>query len=474
MIKLLSKTETEVKLNLKLSAEEWNNYINEAYEATKGKFNVAGFRKGKVPKNVIEKTYGPSIFYDEAINKAINKEYGAYLMENKEIEPYTQPELAVKQVNSEGFETEISVALAPKCTLGKYKGLGLKVKANTIKDSEVEAALKQEQEKLARFDTTKAASRNGDIVNINFEGFMDGVAFEGGKAEKFDLELGSHQFIEGFEEQLVGLKAGEEKDVVVTFPADYHAENLANKKATFKCKVNEVKAKVLPELNDKFASDVSEFNTLEEYKNSIKEQLLHDKEHHAAHELEDEIVDKIVEGSRFSIAPVVIEEEYEHHLEDVKNRIREQTGLDVATYCKYVHVDEEKFNADRKAESEKMIKMRLALTEIINAEKFSVEKEDIINALREHNANMTAEAAEKYFGKLDAERKNMVANDAMMHKILHFLVEVNTTTTAGTEAKPSEAKKPTAAKSAPAAKKPATTTAKKSTTASAKKTSAKE
>ncbi len=425
MIKLTSKTDTELNLELKLSGEEWNNYVNMAYESTKNKFNVAGFRKGKVPRNIIEKTYGANIFYDEAINKVLGKEYGDYLTKNKDINPYNNPEVEVKEIGESGFVANLKTILAPTCTLGAYKGLNIKAKANTVKAEEIEEALKAEQNKLARFEKTNEASKIGDIVNINFEGFVNSVAFEGGKAENFDLELGSKQFIDGFEEQLVGLKEGENKDVKVKFPAEYHAENLANKDAIFKCKVNEVKAKIVPELNDKFASDVSEFNTLDEYKKDLKEKILKEKNHHSQHDLEDEIVDKIVEGSKYTIAKEVLEDETHHHIHDVEDRISRETGLDVDTYCKYARIDKEKFYADRKLEAEKVLKMRMALGEIIKAEKFNVEKTDIINALKEHNENLTDEAAEKYFAKLDADRQNMLANDAMMHKLLHFLTEQN-------------------------------------------------
>ncbi len=426
MIKLTSKTETELKLELKVNEADWNKYINDAYEKTKNKFNVAGFRKGKVPKNVVEKTYGSNVFYDEAINIVINKEYGEFLTKNKDINPYSQPNVALKAISEKGLEAEITVVLYPTCTLGQYKGLNVKPKSNTVKESEVMDALKAEQNKLARFETTKNASKLGDMVNIDFEGFVDNVAFEGGKAEKFDLELGSKQFIDGFEDQLVGLKAGDTKDVKVKFPENYHAENLANKDAIFKCKVNEVKERIVPELNDKFASDVSEFNTLDEYKKSIKEKLTHEKAHHNMHELEDEIVDKIVENSKFAIAESVLKDETDQHIEDVKHRIADQTGgLTLELYCKYTGMDEKKFLEDRKTEAEKMLKIRLALSELIKLEKFSVEKKDIIDALREHNENLTEEAAEKYFAKANAERQNMLANDAMMHKLLHFLTENN-------------------------------------------------
>jgi len=424
MIKLTSNEATKIKLQLTLSEKEWTEYVNNAYESTKNKFNVAGFRKGKVPKNIIEKTYGANVFYDEAINKVINKEYAEFLMTHKDIEPYSQPEVAIKSISEKGLDAEITTILAPKCELGAYTGLNLKAKVNNVKASEIEDALKAEQNKLARFEKTNEPSKLGDIVNINFEGFVDDVAFEGGKADKFDLELGSKQFIEGFEDQLVGTKAGDTKEVKVKFPEDYHADNLANKNAVFKCKVNEVKAKIVPELNDKFVSDISEFNTLEEYKADIKNKLLKEKNHHSKHELEDEIVDKIVANSKYTIDEVVLKDESDAHIHDIEHRLADQ-GINVDVYCKYLGITTEKFYEDRKVEAEKVLKMRMALRAIIEKEKFNVEKADIINALKEHNENLTDEAAEKYYSKMDANRQNMMANDAMMHKVLHFLTEKN-------------------------------------------------
>ena len=290
--KLLEQNEQEVKLEIKLTAQEFDVCVEHAYIKSRAKYNIQGFRKGKVPRIIIEKNFGETVFYEDAINEGLSKNYAEFLKANEKIIPFTWPEIDVKSVSAKGLEAVLTIALAPTVTLGEYKGLKVPVKVNNVEEEEIEHALFHEREKMARLQAKEGKSKLGDITNINFEGFIDGKAFEGGKGENFDLTLGSGQFIPGFEDQLVGLKAGEEKDVKVKFPEDYGASELAGKEAVFKCKVNEVKEKILPEMNDEFAKDVSEFNTFAEYKDSIKKQLEKQNEKQASIELENKIVEK--------------------------------------------------------------------------------------------------------------------------------------------------------------------------------------
>lgn len=422
--KLLERNGEEVKVEIKLNAKEFEECIEDAYQKTKGKYNIQGFRKGKVPRSIIEKNYGETVFYEDAINEGLSKNYAEFLKANEDIMPFTWPDIDVKNASAKGLEAVLTVALAPTVTLSEYKGLKVPVKVNNVEEHEVEHALYHEREKMARLQTKDGKAENGDIVNINFEGFVDGKAFEGGKAESFDLTLGSGQFIPGFEDQLVGTKAGEEKEVNVKFPEDYGAENLAGKDSVFKCKVNEVKQKILPELNDDFAKDVSEFNTFEEYKENIKKELEKQKEKQASIELENKIVDKIIASSTFTIAKAVVDEELSAMMQDLERTLAMQ-GLTLANYLEYVKQDEKTFRESRRAEAERMIKTRLVFTEIIKKENITVSDDDCILALKRQNPSLNDETAKKYFDKLGSDRKAALKNDAMIDKILSLLKNEN-------------------------------------------------
>lgn len=422
--KLLEKNEEEVKLEIKLNAKEFEACLENAYQKSKGKYNVQGFRKGKVPRSIIEKNYGETVFFEDAINEGLSKNYAEFLKANESIIPFTWPNIDVKSANVKGLEAVLTISLTPTVTLGEYKGLKVPVKVNNVEEEEIEHALFHEREKMARLQTKDGETKLGDIANINFEGFVDGKTFEGGKAEGFDLTLGSGQFIPGFEDQLVGLKAGEEKDVKVKFPEDYGAKNLAGKEAIFKCKVNEVKEKILPELDDDFAKDVSEFNTFAEYKENIKKELEKQKEKQASIELENKIVEKVIEKSTFTIAPAVVEEELSAMMQDLERSLAMQ-GLSLANYLEYVKQDEKSFRESRRKEAERMIKTRLVFTEIIKRENITVSDDDCIASLKRQNASLTDENAKKYFEKLGTDRKNALKNDAMIDKILNLLKNEN-------------------------------------------------
>jgi len=422
--KLLEKNSEEVKIEIKLNAKEFEACLENAYQKSKNKYNIQGFRKGKVPRSIIEKNYGETVFYEDAINEGLSKNYAEFLKANEDITPFTWPEIDVKSVNVKGLEAVLTVALAPTVTLGDYKGLKVPVKVNNVEEEEIEHALFHEREKMARLQTKEGKAELNDITNIDFEGFVDGKSFEGGKAEGFDLTLGSGQFIPGFEDQLVGLKAGEEKDVKVKFPEDYGAKNLAGKEAVFKCKVNEVKEKILPELNDDFAKDVSEFNTFAEYKESIKKELEKQKEKQASIELENKIVEKIIDKSTFTIAPTVVEEELSGMMQDLERSLAMQ-GLSLANYLEYLKQDEKSFRESRRSEAERMIKTRLVFTEIIKKENITVNDDDCILSLKRQNPSLTDDNAKKYFEKLGEDRKNALKNDAMIDKILSLLKNEN-------------------------------------------------
>lgn len=422
--KILEQNAEEVKIEIKVSAKDFEEFLQSAYEKTKGQYSIQGFRKGKVPRAIIEKNYGETVFYEEAINNALSKNYGEFLQKNESITPFTWPEINVKSVSEKGLEAELTIPLTPSVELCGYKGLRVGFSVNNVEEAEIENALKREQEKMAREQKTERASKLGDVVNIDFEGFVDSVAFDGGKAEKFDLTLGSGQFIPGFEDQLVGVKAGDEKDVEVVFPENYGATNLAGKKAVFKCKVHEVKEKILPKLDDEFAKDVSEFSTFEEYKESIKKELEIQKEKQATIEFENKLVERIIEKSKFSIAKAVIDEEVNYMMQDLEQNLAMQ-GLTLQNYLEYIGQDEKAFRETRRKDAERMVKTRLVFTDIIKKENITVSEEDCIASLKRQNSSLTDENAKKYFEKLGEQRKTALKNDAMIDKVLSLLKNNN-------------------------------------------------
>ena len=314
------------KLTVEVPAEEVEKALQAAYMKEKNKISIPGFRKGKVPRAMIEKMYGAAVFYEEAANILIQDNYAAAMEESKE-DIVSRPTIDIVQIESgKPFIFTAEVAVRPEVTLGKYKGVQVTKIDTTVTDEEVEAALEKEQQKNSRTVTvTDRPVANGDTAVIDFEGFVDGVAFEGGKGENHPLEIGSHSFIDTFEDQLVGHNAGDEVEVNVTFPEKYQAADLAGKPAVFKVKINEIKTKELPELNDEFASEVSEFDTLAEYKEDLRKHLEVEKENEAKRTKEDEAIKKIIDKSTMEIPEAMIETQCENMINEFAQRIAERS-----------------------------------------------------------------------------------------------------------------------------------------------------
>lgn len=420
-VKKLPKSEVEVEITL--NNTEWQKEVENAYQKNKGKYNIEGFRKGKAPRKVIEKLYGPTIFYEDAISEAFYNSYVQILDKEPTLEPVAAPSLDVKSVDENGVVLIAVVAVRPEVKVKKYTKFGVKPHDHKVTDKDVEDELNHAREQNARLEEVKRAIKNGDVANINFKGTIDGVAFDGGTSENYDLEIGSHSFIEGFEEQLVGVKAGEEKDVNVTFPENYHVDNLKGKLAVFHVVVNSVKEKILPELDDTFASDVSEFETLAEYKAHIKEHLEEHMKEHIKVELENEILDKIVENMEAEIPDAMVENELDGLMKDMEYRLMYQ-GLKLEDYANYIGKTVDAIRTDRKPEALKSVKIRLALQEIIKLEKLDLSDEEVDEKLKEmaKSANKTLK---EYKNSLNPEHLNYVKNDILMSKLLNFLVENN-------------------------------------------------
>lgn len=366
-----------VKLTIEASAEELDAAIEKAYQKNKGRISVQGFRKGKAPRAVIEKMYGPSIFFEDAANALIPEAYDKAVKES-DLEIVSQPDINVVQIEKgKPFIFTAEVAVKPEVTLGDYKGIEVEKIEVTVSDDEVSAELDRIREQNSRtINVEDRAVENNDIAVIDFEGFVDGVAFEGGKGTDYSLVIGSHSFIDTFEEQLVGKKAGEEVEVNVTFPEDYQAAELAGKPAMFKVTVKEIKVKELPELNDEFAQDVSEFETLEEYKADIKKNLEEKKYNAAMSAKEEAVVDTAIENATMEIPEAMIETQVRQMADDFARRIQQQ-GLSLEQYFQFTGMDPQKFLESIRPQALKRIQSRLVLEAIVKAENIEVSEEEL-------------------------------------------------------------------------------------------------
>ena len=369
------------ELQFSIDAASFNDAIAKAYKREAGKYNIPGFRKGKAPRHMIEKMYGEDVFQYSAVNDLFPAEYDK-AVEASGIEPVDRPEVDIVSMNTaDGVVLKAVVTVKPEMKVGNYIGLKAEKAANTVEDAAVDAEVDRLRERNARLVAREGKAQDGDITDIDFEGFVDGEAFDGGKGEHFSLTLGSGQFIPGFEEQVAGHEAGEEFDVKVTFPEDYHAKELAGKAAVFKVKLNEVQYKELPAADDEFAKDVSEYDTLEEFKASIRKNMEESAEKQAELEVENALVDQLVATLEGDIPPVMIETRIDEMVRDFDYRLSQQ-GLRLADYLKYIGGDEAKFREGFKEQAEKQVKMRLALEAVAKAESIEASEEDFENEVK--------------------------------------------------------------------------------------------
>ena len=381
------------KLTVEVPAEDVEKAIQGAYQKTKKSINIPGFRKGKAPRQLIEKMYGKEVFYSDAVDAMLPKAYSDAVEEcGEEIVSY--PKIDVVQIESgKPFIFTAEVAVKPAVTLGEYKGIQVEKAPIEVTDEEIEAQVNKEREANSRTVTVEdRAVQKGDIATIDFEGFVDGVAFDGGKGENYDLEIGSNTFIPGFEDQLVGAEIGKELDVNVTFPEEYGAKELAGKEAVFKCKVNGIKVKELPEADDEFAQEVSEFDTLDEYKKEIKDNLTKKKEEQAKTEKENAVVDKAVENATMEIPEAMIDTQVENMVDDFARRIQSQ-GLSMEQYMQFTGATVDSLKEQMKPQAVKRIESRLVLEKVAEAENIQISDEKLDEEL--------AKMAEMYKMELD-------------------------------------------------------------------------
>lgn len=365
------------KLTIEVSSEEFENAIAKAYKKNKNKISMPGFRKGKAPRAMIEKMYGKGIFYEDAANSIIPDAYADAAKES-ELEIVAQPEIDVTQIESgKPFIFTATVALKPEVTLGEYKGIEVEKKEVEVTDEEVEAEINKVRESNARMlDIDDRATQDGDTVLIDFDGYVDGKQFEGGKADDYSLVLGSHSFIDNFEEQLVGKNIGDDVEVNVTFPENYQAEELQGKPAVFKVKIKEIKVKELPELDDDFAQDVSNFDTIAEYKEDLKKKLTENKEEALKREREEAVIGKIIENAQMDIPEQMVDAQTRQMTQEFAQRLSSQ-GLSIDQYMQFTGLTPQKMIEELKPQALKRIQSRLVLEAVVAAENIETTEEEL-------------------------------------------------------------------------------------------------
>lgn len=401
-----------VEFEFSITGEEFRNAIEKAYRKNVGKINVQGFRRGKAPRQIIEKFYGSEVFYEDAINIALPDAYDKAI-EEKNIEAVAQPEIDVKDISREnGVVFTAKVVVKPEFELGEYKGVEVSKVIHRTTEKEINGEIEKIRERNARMvSVDDRAAKLDDTVNIDFEGFCDGVAFEGGKGENFDLKLGSGQFIPGFEDQLVGKSIGDEVDVNVTFPKEYHEEKLKGKPALFKVKINGIKVQELPELDDEFAKDVSEFDTFDEFKADLTKKLKESNKEKSKKELEEKILETICNNTEIDIPEEMFDNAVNGQLREFAMQLRYQ-GIDLEQYAKYTGVTVDGLKAQMRPEAEKSVKRSLVLEKIAKVENIQVSEEEIDDELAKiaENNKMDIEEVKKYVNRDDIKENKLVEN----------------------------------------------------------------
>lgn len=410
------------KLTIEVSSEEFENAIAKAYKKNKNKISMPGFRKGKAPRAMIEKMYGKGIFYEDAANSIIPDAYADAAKES-ELEIVAQPEIDVTQIESgKPFIFTATVALKPEVTLGEYKGIEVEKKEVEVTDEEVEAEINKVRESNARMlDIDDRATQDGDTVLIDFDGYVDGKQFEGGKADDYSLVLGSHSFIDNFEEQLVGKNIGDDVEVNVTFPENYQAEELQGKSAVFKVKIKEIKVKELPELDDDFAQDVSNFDTIAEYKEDLKKKLTENKEEALKREREEAVIGKIIENAQMDIPEQMVDAQTRQMTQEFAQRLSSQ-GLSIDQYMQFTGLTPQKMIEELKPQALKRIQSRLVLEAVVAAENIETTEEELDKEI-ENMASMYQMEVDKLKEVIGEEEKKQISLDLAVQKAVEIVTE---------------------------------------------------
>lgn len=417
----ISRENNDVKFTIEFSAEEFENAQIKAYQQNKDRFQIDGFRKGKAPRSIIEKRYGEGVFFEDAIDELFRENYGKALAE-LELEVIDSPRAEFGKIaKGEGFSATITVACYPIVDVKDYKGVEIDKVVQEVKDEDIDKEIEALQKRNARMVLVERPAKEGDTVLLDYSGFVGDDQFEGGTAERQELKLGSGMFIPGFEEQLVGATPGEKKDVTVTFPEDYHAEDLAGKEAVFHCLVHEIKEEQLPELDDEFAKDVSEFDTLGELKNSTRERLEKYAKASEERQMQDAALAKVVEANEVEIPSVMIEDEIDRMIQELDQQLRYQ-GLSVDQYVEFVGKDAKAFRDELRPDAERQVKTRMLLNGIAEAEKIEVSQEELEKEL-EDMAVQYQTTADKLKEMIGVENINFLQKDMKIKKAIEFIYD---------------------------------------------------
>ena len=414
-----------VKISITLDATEWADAQKDAYNKTKGKYSLPGFRKGKVPMHLLEKTYGKGIFFEEAINQSFPKYYFDILAKEPSIEAVAYPSLDVENVSDDGITLIAIVPVKPEVKMGEYKGIKFDKVEYNVTDEDIENELKRLQERNSRLvAVTDRPAQNGDTVVIDYSGSVDGVKFDGGTAEKQNLELGSGSFIPGFEEQVCGMNIGEERDISVKFPEEYHAEDLKGKDAVFHIVLHEIKVKEMPEINDEFIKEADGAESVEAYKNSAKERMQKNNEKRAERELEDKIIKTITEKAEVEIPDALVENQVNHMVQEMEYRLMYQ-GLKLADYLKYTNQTIEDYKKGYEGQAKEIVKQQLVIDKIIKDENLEATEEEFQAKLAE-NASKQNLDVEEYKKATPQGQFDYIKNEITIGKLFDFLKKENT------------------------------------------------
>ena len=422
---IIEKKENGIyEAKVSVEKEEWEKALNSAYEKNKGKFNIPGFRKGHAPKSVIEQTYGKGAFMNEALDEIYYLAYTSVLKENEEIKPVEAPKLEIQKIDDDGVEMTLSIQCVPNFELANYKGLTFEKQKVEVTEEQIQEAIRRELLRASRLVETNEPVKNNDFVTLDFDGYVDGKQFQGGKAENYQLQIGSKTFIDTFEDQLVGLNIGDKKDVLVTFPAEYHEASLAGKPATFKVEIKNIRARIMPELNEEFVSNSTEFETVEEYTNSIKERLTKDANDRADIEVDNDMLDKIIDDTNFTAPESMIEEEVNRQMNGMTAQMKYQ-GLTMEDYVKYIGKTMEEFREEVKKNSARNVKARLVLEKLLRTNNLDITEADIDKKVEEI-AKSSGQDVEEFKKQVNNEMVNRIANELLMKKLIDFLHANNT------------------------------------------------
>lgn len=418
---LISKENNEAKFSIEFTAEEFEDAIIKVYKTQKDKFTIDGFRKGKAPRSIIEKKYGEGIFFKDAINNLFSLNYPLALDE-LDLDVIDSPRAEFSELKKgEGFTVTITVACYPEVEVKDYKGVEIEKVNTEVTDEDVDEEIKSMSRKNSRMVTVDRPAKDGDMVLIDYEGWIGDEQFEGGTAERQPLKLGSGTFIPGFEEQLIGVSTGENKDVKVTFPEEYHVSDLAGKEAVFKCKVHEIKEEELPEINDEFVKDISEFDTLDELKADVKERLEKEAEAKDENAMRNNAIEKVYEANDIDVPDVMVNSEIDAMMSEFDQQLRSQ-GLDLESYYKYLGTDSGSFRESMKDEALRKVKTRMIITAVAEQEGFEASDEDVDKEI-ENMAKQYSLEADKVREMLGSQNINMISGDIKLRKAIDFIYD---------------------------------------------------